>query len=257
MAYLPLILLIAAAFSSGAAVLLFTIYRRSSREKQNTIFPVVRETEALKAIWARLGFILFIASAAVSTGGWFATQQNITVASLVPPNDTLEQPPQSEREASLTNILTTTSPPSPSTATLEPVAVVANTPTPTATNVPATSTATVTSTPTRRATATPTPSQTTTATPITPTATSEATDTATATATRVDTALTPLSDESLSNRTIVSGTLTITPTISFAEPPPALITETTTTIITVSAPLHSTTKPPKKHVHPRREFHKT
>jgi len=84
MAYLPLILLVSAAFFSGAAALSFIIAIRSSREHRNTIFPVVREVEGLKAKWAWIGVFAFMVLSASTVGGWVATQGNVTNTPLVP-----------------------------------------------------------------------------------------------------------------------------------------------------------------------------
>lgn len=182
MAYLPLILLIAAAFASGAAVLLFIIYLRANREKRTTIFPVVRETEALKATWARLGFILFAIVAALSTGGWFATQQNLILRNLAP-TQVDGGVPDTAREAVLAGILASTptvveatTPIVEETATLVAVTFDISTllpPTETATVVPPPPTAIATHTP--PPTATPLPSPTT----VSPTATTLPTETPT------------------------------------------------------------------------------
>ncbi|MFQ5576249.1 MAG: hypothetical protein ACE5G8_04590, partial [Anaerolineae bacterium] len=76
MAYLPLLLLAAAALFSGATALLIVIAVRSSREHRNTIFPIVREVEGIKARRAVIAASVCLVLAVTTLGGWIATQQN-------------------------------------------------------------------------------------------------------------------------------------------------------------------------------------
>ncbi|MEM7033876.1 MAG: hypothetical protein AAF629_30320, partial [Chloroflexota bacterium] len=242
MAYLPLILLFAAALSSGVAVLLFTIYLRSSREKRNTIFPVVRETEALRATWARLGFILFAIVSAISAGGWFATQQRLALPSFDAPDAGVVTTVPDDRDITLANILTAT----PTiqaigTPTLEPVSFNANTPTPTSIPPTPSATNTTTSTPTPTQTSTPTETQ----TPIPSTFTPTPTVTATVIAVTVVADSTPVTRPSLTttiaitSTTLITDTNTITDTDTSASP----ITETIVITSTPGSALLATTTP--------------
>jgi len=76
MAYLPLILLLSAALSSGATALCVVITLRSSREHRCTIFPIVREVEGIKARRARITALVFFILAGLTAGAWVATQRN-------------------------------------------------------------------------------------------------------------------------------------------------------------------------------------
>ena len=82
MAYLPLILLLMAALFSGFTVLSVVIANRSRREEQNTIFPIVREMEGIRARWARIFAISLSTVSALSIGGWVATQSDIFLPSM-------------------------------------------------------------------------------------------------------------------------------------------------------------------------------
>ncbi len=76
MSILPLILLFASALFVGAGVLAIIVAMRALQERRITIFPVVKETETLKLKRALGAAGLFAVLAAVSIGGWTATQQN-------------------------------------------------------------------------------------------------------------------------------------------------------------------------------------
>jgi hypothetical protein len=83
MPYLSLTLLISAALFSGLTVLFILLTIRSRREHKNTIFPVVRETEGIKAKRFAIVSGVFLVLSALSIGGWIATQQdpqNILIA---------------------------------------------------------------------------------------------------------------------------------------------------------------------------------
>ncbi len=75
MALLPLALLIVSALLVGATVLAIITAVRSLRERRITIFPVVKETETLRAKRALLAAGIFAVLAATSIGGWAATQR--------------------------------------------------------------------------------------------------------------------------------------------------------------------------------------
>ncbi len=74
-ALLPLALLIVSALLVGATVLAIITAVRSLRERRITIFPVVRETETLRAQRALLAAGIFTVLAAAGIGGWAATQR--------------------------------------------------------------------------------------------------------------------------------------------------------------------------------------
>lgn len=76
MAYLSLTLLVLAALFSGATVLAIIIALRAAKEQRNTIFPIVRESAGIKAKRALVTAALFLLLAAITIGGWTATQQN-------------------------------------------------------------------------------------------------------------------------------------------------------------------------------------
>ena len=80
MAFLPLVLLLSAAIFSGAAVSCYVLAYRANRQGNNTIFPVVKEDEAFKAKWAQFGVNTTSILAALTIGGWFATQGNMSPA---------------------------------------------------------------------------------------------------------------------------------------------------------------------------------
>ena len=83
MPYLSLTLLISAALFSGLTVLFILLTIRSRREHKNTIFPVVREMEGVKAKRFAVVSGVFLVLSALSIGGWVATQQdpqNILIA---------------------------------------------------------------------------------------------------------------------------------------------------------------------------------
>jgi len=94
MPYLSLTLLISAALFSGLTVLFILLTIRSRREHKNTIFPVVREMEGIKAKRFVIASGVFLALAALSIGGWIATQQdpkNILIAKEATQQATLQQ----------------------------------------------------------------------------------------------------------------------------------------------------------------------
>jgi hypothetical protein len=74
--YLPLILLVSVALFSGATVISVIIAFRAIREHHNTIFPIVREVEAVKAWRARIAVIIFLLLTGITAGAWVATQRN-------------------------------------------------------------------------------------------------------------------------------------------------------------------------------------
>lgn len=74
--YLPLILLVSVALFSGATVISVIIAFRAIREHHNTIFPIVREVEAVKARRARIAVIIFLLLTGITAGAWVATQRN-------------------------------------------------------------------------------------------------------------------------------------------------------------------------------------
>jgi len=76
MPYLSLTLLISAALFSGLTVLFILLTIRSRREHKNTIFPVVREMEGVKAKRFAVVSGVFLVLSALSIGGWIATQQD-------------------------------------------------------------------------------------------------------------------------------------------------------------------------------------
>ncbi len=76
MSVLPLVLLIVSAFFVGGIVLSVLIAFRAWQEKRITIFPVVAETETLRMKQAGLAATVFLVLAALSLGGWAATQRN-------------------------------------------------------------------------------------------------------------------------------------------------------------------------------------
>lgn len=75
MAMLPLVLLIVSALFVGATVIAIITAMRSLRERRITIFPVVKETETLRAKRALLVAGIFAVLAATAIGGWAATQR--------------------------------------------------------------------------------------------------------------------------------------------------------------------------------------
>lgn len=78
MATLPAILLTLAAISMGATVISIIIVIRSTREARSTIFPIVREEEAIRARRARWFTIVAVSLTALFLGGWLATTFRFT-----------------------------------------------------------------------------------------------------------------------------------------------------------------------------------
>ncbi len=132
MAVLPLTLLISAALFIAATALAVVIAVRALREQRVTIFPLVREAEGIKAKRAGLAGGLFLVLAAVTLGGWVATQQNpenVLVAREATRQASIAK--QTQPTATLRNnisrrdqILPTAAPTSVSTAPLSPTATI-------------------------------------------------------------------------------------------------------------------------------------
>lgn len=70
MSYLPHLLLILVAVSIGATVIAIIIAHRCRREARNTIFPVVREEEALRARWANIFTVFSTGLTLLFLGAW-------------------------------------------------------------------------------------------------------------------------------------------------------------------------------------------
>ncbi len=206
MAYLPLVLLILVALFSSATVLSVIIAIRSSREHHNTIFPMVREVEGIKARQARVAMAVFLVLSAITIGGWVATQQNLAHILRTPPTTeqaslsrllvaTVEAVNSDTANSESMNVevtkpliidnnhnsreISTNTPKLESSVNVSLVVLATDTPIPSATP---TSEPTTTSTPIPTATPTPTPSLTSTPTPastVTPTVPPTPTRTAT------------------------------------------------------------------------------
>lgn len=70
MSYLPHLLLILVAVSIGATVIAIIISHRCRREARSTIFPVVREEEALRARWANIFTVFSSGLTVLFLGAW-------------------------------------------------------------------------------------------------------------------------------------------------------------------------------------------
>jgi len=78
--YLPWILLISGAIFSSLTVVCFIVVIRAFRERRTTIFPIVRETAAVRIKRFTVLGVVLIVLAALSIGGWTATQRNLQPA---------------------------------------------------------------------------------------------------------------------------------------------------------------------------------
>lgn len=95
MTFLSISLLILVALGAGATTLAIVISIRAAREASSTIFPIVREEEAARALRARIASVFFLALTAVAMGGWLAAQGQLPLSTVA----SQPQPQVAESEA--------------------------------------------------------------------------------------------------------------------------------------------------------------
>lgn len=131
---LPTILLILAALSIGATIIVIIIAFRSDREAKSAIFPIIREEEAVRAQRARVSVFVWAAITALFIGGWLAS---LRLGLGIDAESMAEQPNETTEAAVVAATPQSASPDIESEALpLESAAEVAPTEEPTATPLP-------------------------------------------------------------------------------------------------------------------------